>query len=169
MTRRFAFLAIVLAVVLALPTLTAAQAKPNFTGKWVQDMEKSDPMGGRPGGGGGGGGRGPAGPQTLTITQTAADLTIERQNPNGAVKAVYKLDGTESVNDSGRGKSKTKSVWAGNTLVTTGTQTMTMQGNEVTMESKEVRSLDADGLMVVVSTTKSQMGERTRKTVFKKS
>jgi hypothetical protein len=167
MTRRFAFLAIVLAAVLALPTLTAAQAKPNFTGTWVQDMEKSDPMGGGPGGGGGG--RGPAGPQTLAIAQTAADLTIERQNPNGTIKTVYKLDGSESVNDSGRGTSKTKSVWEGNTLVTVGTQTMNMQGNEVTIESKEVRSLDADGLMVVVSTTKSPMGERTRKTVFKKS
>jgi len=78
MTRRFAFLAILLAVALAVPTLAQAQ-KPNFAGKWVQDMDKSDPApAGRGGGAGGGGGRGPAGPQTLTYTQTAADLTIER-------------------------------------------------------------------------------------------
>ncbi|MDO8836996.1 MAG: hypothetical protein Q7V01_15445 [Vicinamibacterales bacterium] len=164
--KKFAFLAVVLAVVLALPAVTAAQAKPDFSGKWIQDMEKSDPAGGP---GGGGGGRGPAGPQNLTITQTAAELTIERETPNGAMKTVYKLDGTESDNSTGRGTSKTKSAWEGTTLVTAGAQTMNMQGNEVTIEMKEVRSIDADGTMVVVTTTKSQMGERTRKVVFKKA
>lgn len=159
MTSRRTFLVVVLAAALALPALAAAQAKPDFTGKWIQDMEKSDPMGGR----------GPAGPQTLTITQTAADLTIERETNNGVLKTVYKLDGTESVNETGRGKSTTKSAWDGATLVTTGTQTMSMQGNEVSMDLKEVRSLDADGTLVVVTTTKSPMGERVRKAVFKKS
>lgn len=164
MTRRFAFLAVMLVVVLAVPVLAGAQATPDFSGKWIQDMEKSDPMGGP-----GGGGRGPAGPQSLTITQTAAELTIERETPNGAMKTVYKLDGSESSNQTGRGSSTTKSTWEGATLVTAGTQTMNMQGNEVTIEMKEVRSLDADGTMVVVTTTKSPMGERTRKTVFKKA
>ena len=55
MTRKFVLVAL-LAVALAVPSMAMAQAKPNFSGKWVQDMEKSDPMGG------GGGGRGPAGP-----------------------------------------------------------------------------------------------------------
>ncbi len=158
--KKFAFLAVVLAVVLALPAFATAQAKPDFSGKWIQDMDKSDPAGG---------GRGPAGPQNLTIAQSATELTIERETPNGAMKTVYKLDGTESENSTGRGTSKTKSTWEGATLVTAGTQTMSMQGNEVTMETKEVRSLEADGTMVVVTTTKSQMGERTRKVVFKKA
>lgn len=158
--KKFAFLAVVLAAVLALPALATAQAKPDFSGKWIQDMDKSDPAGG---------GRGPAGPQNLTIAQSATELTIERETPNGAMKTVYKLDGTESENAMGRGTSKTKSTWEGATLVTAGTQTMNMQGNEVTMETKEVRSLEADGTMVVVTTTKSQMGERTRKLVFKKA
>jgi hypothetical protein len=162
--KKFAFLAIVLAVVLALPALASAQAKPNFAGKWVQDMDKSDPAGGP-----GGGGRGPAGPQNLTITQSATELTIERETPNGPMKTVYKLDGTESENQAMGGTSKTKSVWEGATLVTTGTSTRNMQGNEVTIETKEVRSLDADGTMIVVTTSKSPMGERTRKVVFKKA
>jgi hypothetical protein len=160
--KKFAFLAIVLAAVLAIPSFAAAQAKPDFSGKWVQDMDKSDPAGG-------GGGRGPAGPQNVTITQTATEITLERETPNGAMKTVYKLDGSESENQAMGGTSKTKSVWEGATLVTTGTQTRNMQGNEVTIESKEVRSLDADGTMVVVTTTKSPMGERTRKVVFKKA
>lgn len=157
---------IVLAVAVALPSTASAQAKPNFTGKWVQDMEKSDPAGGP--GGPGGGGRGPSGPQILSITQTAAELAVERETPNGPTKAVYKLDGTESTNTTGRGTSKTKSAWEGSTLVTSGTQTMNMQRNEVTMEVREARVLDADGSMTVVTTTKSPMGERTRKAVFKK-
>jgi hypothetical protein len=164
MTRTFTFLAIVLAVALAVPAAAVAQAKPDFTGKWTQDMEKSDPMGGP----GGGGGRGPAGPQTLSIAQTATDFTVERETPNGVVKMVYKLDGTESENNTGRGTSKTKSVWEGAALVTSGTQTMNMQGNEITIEMKETRTLEADGTMVVVTVSKSPMGERTRKTVFKK-
>jgi hypothetical protein len=164
MTRTFTLLAIVLAVALAIPAAAGAQAKPDFTGKWTQDMEKSDPMGGP----GGGGGRGPAGPQTLSITQTAAEFAIERETPNGVIKMVYKLDGTESDNNTGRGTSKTKSVWEGAALVTSGTQTMNMQGNEITIEMKETRTLEADGTMVVVTVSKSPMGERTRKTVFKK-
>jgi len=164
--KKFAFLALVLAAVLALPAVASAQAKPDFSGKWIQDMDKSDPMGGGPGGGGG---RGPAGPQNITITHTAADLTIERETPNGVMKTVYKLDGSESENTTPRGSSKTKSSWDGAKLVTAGTQTMNMQGNEVTIEMKEERSLDADGTMVVVTATKSPMGERTRKVVFKKA
>jgi hypothetical protein len=164
MTRKFAIVALALVAALALPTLAGAQAKPDFSGKWVQDMDKSDPPGGP-----GGGGRGPAGPQNLAITQTAVELAIERETPNGVVKTVYKLDGSESENQTARGTSRTKSTWEGATLVTAGTQTMNMQGSEVTIEMKEVRSLDADGAMVVVTTTKSPMGERTRKVVFKKS
>jgi hypothetical protein len=75
MTRKFVFIAL-LAVALAVPSLAIAQA-PNFSGKWIQDMEKSDPPMG---------GRGPAGPQSLTITQTAAEFTIDRETPNGVMK-----------------------------------------------------------------------------------
>ena len=164
MTRTLTLVALMLALVLALPAVSSAQAKPDFSGKWVQDMDRSDPMGGP-----GGGGRGPAGPQNVTITQSAAELVIERETPNGPMKTVYKLDGSDSENTTARGTSKTKSTWEGATLVTAGTQTMNMQGNEVTMEMREVRSLEADGAMTVVTTTKSPMGERTRKVVFKKA
>jgi len=85
------------------------------------------------------------------------------------MKSVYKLDGSESVNPGGRGgevKSKTK--WDGAKLVTTSVQTMNMQGNEVTIESTETRSLEADGTMTVVTVRKTPNGETTRKLVFKK-
>ena len=141
MTRKFVLVAL-LAVALAVPSMAMAQAKPNFTGKWVQDMEKSDPAGG------GGGGRGPAGPATLTYTQTAADLTIEREGPNGVTKTVYKLDGSPSENAGGRGGAVTsKTTWDGNKLVTKYSQTM----GENTVDVTDTRSLEADGTLKVVS------------------
>ena len=164
MTRRLAIVAVVCAAVLALPLVAGAQT-PNFSGKWVQDMDKSDPAGG-----GMGGGRGPAGPQSMTITQTATELTIEREGRNGVQKTVYKLDGSPSTNAGGRGGDITSvSKWEGGKLVTTSSRTMTAQdGSTMTIETKEVRSLEDDGTMVVVTTTNSQRGEQTRKVVFTK-
>ena len=157
MTRRFVFVAL-LAVALAVPTMALAQA-PNFTGKWVQDMEKSDPMGG------GGGGRGPAGPQTLTYTQTATELTIERETQAGVQKTVYKLDGSPSENAGRGGAVTSKTVWEGAKLVTTYSRTM----GENTVSVKETRSLEADGTLVVVTAmTGGPQGDTSRKTVFKK-
>ena len=155
MTRKFVFIAL-LAVVLAVPSLAFAQA-PNFSGKWIQDMEKSDPPMG---------GRGPAGPQSLTITQTAAEITLERETPNGVMKTVYKLDGSESTNAGGRGgEVKSKSAWEGSKLVTKYSRTM----GEVTVDVTETRSLEADGALTVVSVTKGgPQGDMTRKVVFKK-
>ena len=166
MTRRFAFLAILLAVALAVPTLAQAQ-KPNLSGKWVQDMDKSDPApAGRGGGAGGGAARGPAGPQTLTYTQTATELTIERETANGVQKTVYKLDGSPSTNAGGRGGDVvSKTVFEGSTLVTTYERTM----GETTMKVKEVRSLDGENLVVTTTNSGGPNGDTTRKIVFKKS
>ena len=157
MTRKFVFIAL-LAIALAVPSLASAQAT-NFSGKWIQDMEKSDPPMG--------GGRGPAGPQSLTITQTATELAIERETPNGAMKTVYKLDGSPSVNVGGRGGEVTsKSAWEGSKLVTKYSRTM----GEVTVDVTETRSLEADGTLTVVTATKGgPNGDMTRKVVFKKA
>jgi hypothetical protein len=146
-----------LAFVLAIPAMAIAQT-PNFSGKWVQDMEKSQmPAGGA-------GGRGPAGPQTLTYTQSAAELVMERETPNGVVKTVYKLDGSPSVNAMGRGGEVTsKSAWEGNKLVTKYTRTM----GENTIDVTETRYLEGENL-VVESVMKTPAGDRTSKLVFKK-
>jgi len=164
MTRRFAFIAILLAIALAVPALAQAQ-KPNFAGKWTQDMDKSDPAPAGRGGGGGGGGRGPAGPAVLTYTQTAAELTIERTMGENTVKTVYKLDGSPSSNAGGRGGDVvSKTVWEGNTLVTTYDRTM----GETTIKVKEVRSLDGENLVVVTTNAGGPNGDTTRKVVYKK-
>jgi hypothetical protein len=151
MTRKFVFLAVILAVALAVPTLAQAQ-KPDFSGKWIQDMEKSDPA---PAGRGGGA----ANPQTITITMTAAEFTMERTTGQGVQKTVYKLDGSESSNAGRGGDIKSKTVWDGNKLVTKYQRVM----GENTVDVTETRSL-ADGLLTV----ETKSGENTRKIVFKK-
>ncbi|MEI6667637.1 MAG: hypothetical protein WCP29_05730 [Acidobacteriota bacterium] len=156
MSRRFVFLAILLAVALAIPTLAQAQ-KPDFSGKWVQDMDKSDPA---PAGRAGGGGRGPAGPQAFTITQTATEFTLERETPNGPQKTVYKLDGTESSNPGRGGDVKSKTTWDGAKLVTTYQQTM----GENTVDVTETRTIEADGTLKLVTAR----GANARTMVFKK-
>jgi hypothetical protein len=79
-----------------------AQAKPNFSGKWMADAEKTAAAMAGGGGGGRGGGRGGGG--ALTITMDATMLKIERENPNGTTSQTYKLDGSESKNmQAGRG------------------------------------------------------------------
>ena len=155
MSRRSVLIAL-LALVLALPAMAIAQT-PNFSGKWTQDMEKSVMPAG-------GGGRGPAGPQSWTYTQSATELAMERETPNGVMKTVYKLDGSPSVNAGGRGGEVTsKSAWEGNKLVTKYTRTM----GENTIDVVETRYMDGENL-VVESVMKTPNGDRASKLVFKK-
>lgn len=139
------------------------QAKPNFSGTWKINTEKSDPM---MGGGGGGGGMGMmAAP--ITITQTETELVVERTMGEQVVKSTYYLDGRESTNPGMRGsESKSKARWEGTSLVIETTSVM----GENTVTSKEVRTLSEDGkTMTVVRTGPGRGGEvTTRKTVYDK-
>jgi hypothetical protein len=104
------------------------------------------------------------------IGQTAAAITITRALPDGtSQKLVYKLDGSESVNVNGRTTQKTRSTVSGGRLTTTGTQTVSTDQGDVTSSMTEVRSLDADGSMVVELTrTVEGSGSRTTTTVYSK-
>jgi hypothetical protein len=158
-----------------------AQSKPDFSGTWVMDRDRSDPpnMGpggpGGPGGGGAGGAGGPGGPGgpgggNLTIVQGKADLKIEREGRDGAVTSSYALDGTESKNPGMRGgESRSKTHWDGDALVTEGQQTMDTPNGAVTMDFKDVRRLSDGGkTMTVESTRTSPRGTTTRKVVYTK-
>ena len=134
------------------------QAKPNFSGTWKLNTEKSDPMGG--GGGGGGGGGMTMG--ALTITQTETELVTEQSFGEQVRKSTYFLDGRESTNPGMRGgESKSKARWEGNALVI---ETTSVMGDN-TVTTKSVRTLSDDGKTLTVVTTR---GETTRKTVYDK-
>jgi hypothetical protein len=149
-------LSLALAAALIVPFVAKAQAKPDFSGTWTLDTAKSDPA---PAGRGGGGRGMAAGP--VTIAQTAANIKIG--------DATYKLDGSESINQQqGRGgpmEVKSKARWEGNTIVIESTRDF----GGMSITSKEVRSLSADGKeMTVQTTTATPQGENSRKTVYTK-
>jgi hypothetical protein len=165
-----AFIAVVAAtLVAALPAASWAQAKPDLSGTWVFDEAKSDPApagrGGRGGGGRGGGRFGGAPATTMTIKQTAAELTIDRTTDQGSQTAVYKLDGTESKNTIGPGPASSKASWDGARLVIATTQTVQGRGGEVTIESKDVYSREG-GVLTIETARTTPFGTLNRKLIY---
>jgi hypothetical protein len=145
-----------------------AQGKTNFTGKWVQF--DPDPAAAAAGGGGGGarggrgGGRGGWG-QTVSLTQDATSLKVERTQGQATVTETFKLDGTEGKNTLPafrEGGAPTEvaytAKWDGAKLVINTKQSINMQGNAMTIESKRELSLDATGNLVVTTTTSGMGG-----------
>lgn len=150
--------------VVILPFVGHAQSKPDFSGTWTLDTAKSDPA---PQGRGGGGGGGAA---TLTIKQTATELSVMSEGRQGPQTLTYKLDGSESTNQMmGRGgatPAKSTAKWDVSSLVIETTR----EFNGMSITTKEVRRLDNGGKdMIVETTTQTPNGEQKRKTVYTKS
>jgi hypothetical protein len=170
-----ALIATTVALFLAVPTLALAQAKPDLSGTWTFDEAKSDPAPARAGGGGGGGGGGRGGgrmggaPATaMTIKQTATELSMDRTTAQGAQTVVYKLDGSESKNTIGAGPATSKAMWDGNKLVVTTTQTVQGRGGEITINSKEIYSVQGN-VLTIETTRTTPAGDQTRKLIYTKS
>ena len=166
-------MAIMLALFVALPSAVWAQAKPDLSGTWTFDEAKSEPAPARAGGGGGGGGRGGGrggAPATaMTIKQTPTELTIERTLAQGPQTVVLKLDGTASPASADPGAAVSKATWDGAKLVVASTQTMQARGGgePMTVESKDVYSVD--GKVLTIETTRTTpAGAVSRKLVYTK-
>jgi hypothetical protein len=144
--KKIALLVVVLAVAIA--GLAVAQGKPDFSGSWAP---KVDPNAAPPAGGGGrGGGGGP-----MTVKQTAATLTQERTMGETTMSTVYKLDGTESVNKTQRGESKSVAKFDGGKLVI---KTVS-EGQNGPQEATATWSLSADGKELTILNVTAR-GER---------
>ena len=105
------------ALAFAIATQTLAQAKPDFSGTWTLDLDKSE-TGGPPAGGPGGDrpGRGQGFPPDakFVVKQTASELSIDQQVGGNSTVTTFKLDGSESVNTGMRGgQVKSKARWDG--------------------------------------------------------
>ena len=151
MRRNFLIVAVVL--MFSAAASLAAQAKADFSGKWVMDPASAPaPPAGAPAGGGGGGrgGRGGGGGfgQEFTAKQDAKTLTITRMQGDQTVVATYNLDGSESKNTvAGRGGQQeqvSKAAWDGAKLVIT--TTLDFGGN--TVEQKRTLSLEGGNLVI---------------------
>jgi len=137
----------------------AAQDKPNFTGKWVLDLSKSnfEPL--------------PA-PDSLTrvidhkepklkISETTKDQRGERTRDREIT-----TDGKENKTTVGTNEYVSKSRWDGNRLVTEGTLKL-QDGTNI--DVKETAELSDDGnVMTVKRELKSPQGEATQKLTFNK-
>jgi hypothetical protein len=161
------------ALAFAIATQTLAQAKPDFSGTWTLDLDKSEsggssgdgPSAARPG-------RGQGFPldALFVVRQTASELSIDQQVGGKSTVMTFKLDGSESINTGMRGRElKSKARWDGNRLVVESTQRLSTPDGERSLDTKEVRSLAPDGTMVVERTTVTPRGTRTQKLVFKKT
>lgn len=139
--KKIALFALVMAVAVA--GLTFAQAKPDFSGKWAP-KEAAAPAAGARGGMGG----------PMTVKQTATDLTQEVVRGENTMTTVYKLDGTESVNKTQRGESKSTVKFDGAKLVIK----TVMETANGSMETTATWSLSADGKELTITRT-TQRGE----------
>ena len=162
--------AVMMTLFLCVAVAFAQETKPNFTGDWTLDREKSE-MGEPRQGGGGGGGRGRGmGMGSFSITQDGDALVLKRkfefQGEERTFESHHSTDGKENINEGFRGSSiKSKTHWEGTKLVTESV----METPNGTRETKEVRSLSADGkTMTVEMTSKGGFGEGTRKMVYNK-
>ena len=162
MIHKTALLAV--AVALAAAGVSLAQDKPDFSGTWVLNMEKSNLGAGRPV-------TVPGGRTvTLVVKQTAAEMSIERQTGTQKDTAVYKLDGSECTNKlPGGSEVKSTTTWSGATLATKSKAIINAPTGPITSEISDVRSLSADGqVMTIDATRQTAQGEVKQKLVYDK-
>ena len=144
---------------LALAVLACvADDKPNFTGKWVLDTEKSD-----------------FGPVPAPTSQSQ---DIDHKDPKLKVKTVSKgsqgettvesnrtTDGEENTNTMGGAEVKSKTVWDGKKLVTT----MKRQINGMDIDIKDIWEAAEDGKSLnITRELKTPQGDFTQKLLLKK-
>lgn len=145
---------IVVALVFALPAATRGQAGgPNVAGTWKLTQVDPPVPAGRGGGGARGGGIGgpyattilAQAPETLTITQTGTQVTVEI----GSAKAVYTLDNkTMSAPEGDVNALKTRAHWEGAKLhlhfkqgMNWGRDILSVSGSRLTL----IRDLESGG------------------------
>jgi len=136
----------------------AADDKPNFTGKWVLDVEKSD-----------------FGPVPAPSSQSQ---DIDHKDPKLKIKTVSKnaqgeqtvesnrtTDGAENTNTQGQTEVKSKTVWDGKKLVTT----MKRQINGMDIDIKDIWELAEDGKSLnITRELKTPQGDFAQKLLLKK-
>lgn len=156
MTRKVFFLA--LACVLFLSASLVAADKPNLSGEWKLNVDKSD-FGPMP----------PPNSQVLKITHNEPEFSIQTDQDGMQGKISYtvkcKTDGMECVNELRGTQAKMVAKWEGSALVTT--TKLDFQGNELTLVNTSTLSDDGKTLTQVLKITMSQ-GEFESKQVSEK-
>ena len=160
-------------------TAAAAQAWPDFSGRWTAPPEPPAASGGRGSIAAGTTGSGWGG--EIAIVQDATTLTVERAqfsqyDMQPPMRFVYALDGSESRNtiNMGRGPQEVVSTAsrqdASVVIVTTYRFSHPQDGRREAMEVRQVLSLDVSGSLVITATRSGLAGNpaSTSTTTYKK-
>jgi hypothetical protein len=159
----------------------AAQAPPDFSGRWVIAPDPP-PAASQRSGGPASGSMGSGWGADITVTQDAKALTIQyaqftRADMQPPMKFMYLLNGSESRNtvNMGRGPQEqvSRTAWDGSRLVITTTHRfkVTQEGETMTSETRHVLWLESPASLVVETTRGAVMGGQpsTTKTVYRKN
>jgi hypothetical protein len=162
---------IALAVFALWATAAAVAAqRPDLSGTWKLDEQRSSSVGGGRGSGGGegnsrGGGLGlGASPDTITIVQTAETVVVEERRGAAIARVTYGLDGKPVANAVASGRSSGANAtytsrWADGRLVTRITVPPAPGGGDQATY-QETRSLARDGSLVVEITMAGRPNSR---------
>ena len=133
-------------LVLTGPVGSFAQAKPDFSGRWALNENKSDPGTS----GAGGSTTGVAFTSYLTFKQSPTEVSLEKSGPRqDSIAATYKMDGVEVAVAGPSGIAiKSKAAWDGGTLVVTSTWSYSSPAGDISTDTTEVYSLTGDSLAV---------------------
>ncbi len=132
-------------LVLLLSTDLSAQDRPDFSGIWKMDVERSESAHQAV----------PIGPVSMTIKQTESEISIATRRENGKSAAsvetlTFRLDGSEQTNVVKYGVPvKVKAHWDGAKLITETERNI----QNSTITTMYVLSLDANGQDLVVNKT----------------
>jgi hypothetical protein len=155
----------VIIALLAIPSISFAGDKTDFTGEWNLNESKSDL----------GEGRGFAAFK-IVVKQEGNTLTIERTRSgrDGEERTnseTLTMDGKENINEGERGSSTSIVTWSddGTTLTIKATREFNRQGETFEMNSTEVWTLAGDGMnLSIQSDISSSRGERSATLVYEK-
>ena len=169
---KFIALFTVLVLLMGAVVVSAGDSKPNFSGEWALNAEKSNQGGEQSSERGGR--RGGMMASKMNIEQKDNQLVVEsfrknRQGEEVSTKATYTLDGKTSKNDTNFGTRESTSNWSkdGKMLTIESTMNMSRGDREFTIKSTEKWTLDKN-VLTIETTSSTPRGERTSKAVYDK-
>jgi hypothetical protein len=132
---------LIAAAIVALPTIIQTQTRPNFSGTWMMDQQRSEAAVQDP----------PSGTVTMIIKQVDTDLTVQinREREEKPLVITSTIAASEQSSPQVVSAPAARSYWNGDSLVTE--LARNIQGQ--TVRTKEIRSLDASGKEMTVVTT----------------
>jgi hypothetical protein len=156
-------IALIVALGLATPPWAFAQARPDLSGTWRLNFDKSGP-------GVAGNGADVPFPSQLVITQSATELSVKRSSVRqAAFAAVYKLDGSRVNVEAPAGITETAEArFDGATLVIASRRSFPSPAGDIVVEFREI--LSVSGNVLTVKKTMTQDGEsQTESAVYDKA